>query len=150
MTADACDDLGHDQRNKDREDEGRRRECRHERADRTDHTKRQRCRESLPAEGVSHPEAKADVAEQVEHRAAHDGRQLRSAQPLVGMCDDELVADGTYRSRATAVERALFRELRRALALRDLEILARTEDGPEPDDLDALAAWGSRQPMDID
>lgn len=74
---------------------------------------------------------------------------LRLSDEIVEVLD-ELVADGTYRSRATAVERALFRELRRALALRDLEILERTEDGPELDDLDALAAWGSRQPMDID
>lgn len=63
---------------------------------------------------------------------------------------DALVAEGRYRSRATAVERALFHELRRALALRDLEILDRAKDEPDPDDLDALARWGARQPVDID
>jgi Arc/MetJ-type ribon-helix-helix transcriptional regulator len=74
---------------------------------------------------------------------------VRLSEEIVEVLD-ELVADGTYRSRATAVERALFHELRRALALRDLEILERTKDEPDLDDLAGLARWGSDQPVDVD
>ncbi len=63
---------------------------------------------------------------------------------------DALVAAGRYRSRATAVEQALLHELRRALAERDLEILERTKDEPDPDDLAGLARWAADQPMDVD
>ena len=55
---------------------------------------------------------------------------------------DQLVASGRARSRASVVERALERELRRALAERDVGILAGTE---QDDDLEALAAWAARQ-----
>ncbi len=37
---------------------------------------------------------------------------------------------------------------RNQAAQRDLEILAATEGTPDPDDLDGLARWGSRQPLD--
>lgn len=63
---------------------------------------------------------------------------------------DTLVAAGRYRSRAGAVERALAREIRRALAERDLEILLRTQNDPDPDDLAALAAWGQQHPIPLD
>jgi Arc/MetJ-type ribon-helix-helix transcriptional regulator len=63
---------------------------------------------------------------------------------------DALVAEGRVRSRASVIERALARELRRALAERDIEILERTKNEPDPDDLDALARWAGRQPLDLD
>jgi len=44
---------------------------------------------------------------------------------------DELVESGTERSRAAVVSRALERERRRAIAARDVEILARTGSDPE-------------------
>jgi Arc/MetJ-type ribon-helix-helix transcriptional regulator len=44
---------------------------------------------------------------------------------------DELVESGAERSRAAVVSRALERERRRAIAVRDAEILART--GPDSD-----------------
>ena len=55
---------------------------------------------------------------------------------------DQLVASGRARSRASVVERALERELRRALAERDAGILAGSE---QDDDLEALAAWAARE-----
>lgn len=51
---------------------------------------------------------------------------------------DSLVAGGHERSRASVVERALERELRRVLAERDVAILA---GGAADDDLDALIGW---------
>ena len=54
---------------------------------------------------------------------------------------DELVASGVEKSRASLVERALQREIRRQLALRDVEILRAV--GPE-DDLDELVAWSAK------
>lgn len=60
---------------------------------------------------------------------------------------DQLVASGKARSRASIVERALEREIRRAIAERDIAILQST---PDDDDMQALAAWAARQPMDID
>jgi len=44
---------------------------------------------------------------------------------------DELVNSGVARSRAGVVSRALERERRRVVALRDAQILART--GPDPE-----------------
>jgi len=44
---------------------------------------------------------------------------------------DELIDSGTGRSRAAVVRRALERERRRLVAVRDAEILART--GPDPE-----------------
>jgi Arc/MetJ-type ribon-helix-helix transcriptional regulator len=61
---------------------------------------------------------------------------------------DELVAHGDASSRAAVVTRALDRERRRLLAERDAEIYASITD--DPDDLDALAAYASRTPLDID
>ena len=61
---------------------------------------------------------------------------------------DELVADGKARSRASVVERALERELRRHLAERDIAILT-AQPHSDDDDLDGLAAWSARRPVDI-
>jgi Arc/MetJ-type ribon-helix-helix transcriptional regulator len=60
---------------------------------------------------------------------------------------DELVATGWASSRASVVERALAREFRRLAAIRDAEILATA--GADPD-LDNLAEYAARAPMDLD
>ena len=60
---------------------------------------------------------------------------------------DALVASGRVRSRASIVERALAREIRRLETERDVAIL---RGDPAPDDLAALAAWAARQPLDLD
>ncbi|MEO7123093.1 MAG: hypothetical protein ABI400_08275 [Lacisediminihabitans sp.] len=60
---------------------------------------------------------------------------------------DGLVANGDEASRATIVLRALKRERRRLGTLHDIEILKRL--GPDTD-LDALAAYSARQPIDLD
>ncbi len=57
---------------------------------------------------------------------------------------DALVAAGQVRSRASLVERALARELRRLQTERDIEILRRSSDG---DDLDELVRAASRAPI---
>jgi len=61
---------------------------------------------------------------------------------------DALVAAGGARSRASVVEEALERHLRRTLAERDAAILAAADT--DPDDLDALAAWAASQPTGLD
>lgn len=58
---------------------------------------------------------------------------------------DEVVASGKQRSRAAVVTRALERERRRMVAIRDAEILAAT--GPDPE-LSALAEHAARLPID--
>ncbi|MET0432537.1 MAG: YlcI/YnfO family protein [Cellulomonas sp.] len=60
---------------------------------------------------------------------------------------DALVASGRVRSRASIVERALAREIRRLETERDVAIL---RGDPAPDDLAPLAAWAARQPLDLD
>lgn len=60
---------------------------------------------------------------------------------------DELVAQGQAPSRASVVERALAREIRRLIAERDAGILAGA--GPDPD-LDRLAAYGVQASADAD
>jgi Arc/MetJ-type ribon-helix-helix transcriptional regulator len=68
---------------------------------------------------------------------------------------DRLIADGQAPSRASVVERALAREIRREIAARDAAILAGAgaKPGPDrpvdPDDLDGLADYAARSPMDI-
>ena len=58
---------------------------------------------------------------------------------------DRLVSDGRAPSRAAVVSQALQRERRRELAARDAAILATSaEDG----DLDALAEYAARTPVD--
>lgn len=58
---------------------------------------------------------------------------------------DSMVASGQARSRASVVERALEREMRRLLTERDVAIL---RGDPPEDDLGALAAWARRRPVD--
>lgn len=60
---------------------------------------------------------------------------------------DTLVATGAAASRAHVVARALQRERRRLAAERDVQILI--EQG-EDEDLAAMVAWTSRQPLDLD
>jgi Arc/MetJ-type ribon-helix-helix transcriptional regulator len=60
---------------------------------------------------------------------------------------DALVAEGRARSRASVIDRALERELRRLVAERDLEILERTKDDPDPDDLAGFVAWTEAHPV---
>ena len=71
---------------------------------------------------------------------------VRLPDELVRSVDD-LVASGDARSRASVVEAALERHLRRVLAERDAAILAATVD--DPDNLDALASWAATQPVDL-
>ena len=67
---------------------------------------------------------------------------------------DQLVASGQAPSRASVVERALAREIRREIAARDAEILAAAPHGDRGDhgdtDLDALARYAAGTPMDIE
>ncbi len=58
---------------------------------------------------------------------------------------DEIVGSGRQPSRAAVVARALERERRRMVALRDAEILAAS--GPDPE-LDRLAAHAVGTPLD--
>ena len=60
---------------------------------------------------------------------------------------DTLVAEGRVRSRASAIERALDREIRRHVTERDIELLKAAPDSD--DELDGLAAWAARQPSDL-
>jgi Arc/MetJ-type ribon-helix-helix transcriptional regulator len=60
---------------------------------------------------------------------------------------DRLVAEGRASSRASVVERALAREIRRQIAARDAAILA--EAGADPD-LDSLADYAVHTPLDLD
>ena len=60
---------------------------------------------------------------------------------------DRLVAEGRAPSRASVVERALAREIRRQIAARDAAILA--EVGADPD-LDSLADYAARTGLDLD
>ena len=60
---------------------------------------------------------------------------------------DRLVAEGQAPSRASVVERALAREIRRQVAARDAAILAEVSADP---DLDSLAGYAARTPLDLD
>lgn len=55
---------------------------------------------------------------------------------------DDLVAEGSAPSRASIIERALRRELRRFLAERDIRIL---EEGGDDLDLAAVSAWSANE-----
>jgi predicted transcriptional regulator len=59
---------------------------------------------------------------------------------------DRLIADGAATSRASVIERALAREFRRLIAVRDAAILAAT--GPDPD-MDSLAGYAARTDLDV-
>ncbi|MHB8245430.1 MAG: ribbon-helix-helix domain-containing protein [Acidimicrobiales bacterium] len=58
---------------------------------------------------------------------------------------DRRVEEGKAPSRAAAIATAMERERREEVAERDAAILSRATDG---DDLDALAAFAARAPMD--
>jgi Arc/MetJ-type ribon-helix-helix transcriptional regulator len=60
---------------------------------------------------------------------------------------DRLVAEGQATSRASVIERALAREFRHQLAARDAAILA--EAGADHD-MDSLAGYAARTPLDVD
>jgi len=60
---------------------------------------------------------------------------------------DELIASGEASSRASVVEQALRRELRRYLYEREAKILADTE--PDPD-LEAWVSYAAQSPLDLD
>jgi Arc/MetJ-type ribon-helix-helix transcriptional regulator len=60
---------------------------------------------------------------------------------------DELIAVGEAPSRASVIERALAREFRRLIAARDAAILS--EAGSDAD-MDGLADYAARAPMDIE
>ena len=68
---------------------------------------------------------------------------VRLADDLVAFVD-EIVGSGQERSRAAVVSRALERERRRVVAVRDAEILART--GPDPE-LAGLAEYAAGLPL---
>jgi Arc/MetJ-type ribon-helix-helix transcriptional regulator len=69
---------------------------------------------------------------------------VRLPDDLVGFVD-ELVGSGAARSRAAVVARALERERRRMVAMKDAEIL--TTSGPDPE-LDGLALYAARVPAE--
>jgi Arc/MetJ-type ribon-helix-helix transcriptional regulator len=73
---------------------------------------------------------------------------VRLPDDLVAFADRQ-VEKGRATSRADVVARALTREKRRAVALRDAAILARVA-GTEPDDLDGLSEYAAAQPLDLD
>ncbi len=61
---------------------------------------------------------------------------------------DQAVADGRARSRAAVVSKAVERERRRQVAARDVEIL--TGSAPDDDDLDGLARYAGKVPLELD
>jgi Arc/MetJ-type ribon-helix-helix transcriptional regulator len=71
---------------------------------------------------------------------------LRLPDDLVAFMDAQ-IEHGDAPSRAAVVTRAVQREQRRALALRDAEILTAQENA---DDLDQLAADSAGTPLDVD
>jgi Arc/MetJ-type ribon-helix-helix transcriptional regulator len=68
---------------------------------------------------------------------------------------DQLVARGQAPSRASVVERALAREFRRVIAAGDAAILAEAAQtaktaAHDDDDLDSLADYAARNPLDLE
>ncbi len=63
---------------------------------------------------------------------------------------DRLVQEGKAPSRASAIAEALRHEQRRLEQEHDAAIYASLAGQPDPDDLDGLAAWAARQPLDLD
>jgi len=93
--------------------------------------KADRLNEAKPLAGESQSASRTGMTTQITVRLPDD---------LVTLVD-ALVSSGQERSRASVVERALERELRRAVALRDAAILQGAAPVPG---LDALAAWAQR------
>ena len=74
--------------------------------------------------------------------------QIAVRLPDQMVCDlDDLIAAGEAPSRASVIEQALRRELRRYLYEREVKILASAESDPE---LDAWVSWASKRPLDLD
>lgn len=69
---------------------------------------------------------------------------VRLPDELVAWVDQQ-VAEGKTRSRASAVERALRREVRRQLAERDAQIYS--EMKPGDDELDTMLTWVNNRAM---
>jgi Arc/MetJ-type ribon-helix-helix transcriptional regulator len=63
---------------------------------------------------------------------------------------DALIADGATPSRAAFVESALEREFRRRIYEAEAETLVALKASGEPDEFEALAEWGARQPTALD
>jgi Arc/MetJ-type ribon-helix-helix transcriptional regulator len=75
---------------------------------------------------------------------------VRLPDELLEYIDHE-VASGAAASRAAVVTRALIRDRRRVLAEGDARVYAAlAKQGDDEDGLNDLAAWASRQPMDLD
>jgi Arc/MetJ-type ribon-helix-helix transcriptional regulator len=74
---------------------------------------------------------------------------VRLPDEIASFVDAE-VAAGRAPSRAAVVTRALERDRRRRVALADVEILTRTDASNDLDDLDGLAEYGARLPIDLD
>lgn len=63
---------------------------------------------------------------------------------------DALVASGAEKSRASVVERALLRELRRMRMVEEVEILNSVPSGDDHvADFDALIQYASRTPLEL-
>lgn len=71
---------------------------------------------------------------------------VRLPDELAAFIDEE-VAAGRAASRAAVITSAVERELRRSLALADIEILKASTPNP---DLHDLAEHASQQPLDLD
>lgn len=63
---------------------------------------------------------------------------------------DALVAKGEVKSRASVVERALRRELRRLQYAEEMRLRTEHPERFEDPDMDALAAWAANHQIDID
>jgi Arc/MetJ-type ribon-helix-helix transcriptional regulator len=83
------------------------------------------------------------------HAAVSKQIAVRLPDEIAAFVDAE-VAAGRAPRRAAVVTRALERDRRRRLALADVEILTRTGGSHDPDDLDGLAEYGARRPIDLD
>jgi Arc/MetJ-type ribon-helix-helix transcriptional regulator len=73
---------------------------------------------------------------------------VRLPDDLVAFMDN-LVAQGSDKSRAAVVTRALERERRRALGARDVEILSRIGTDDDDDDMERLAEYAARLPINL-
>ena len=74
---------------------------------------------------------------------------VRLPDDLVEFLDEE-VKGGKASSRAESVAAALRQVRQRRAAERDAQIYASLADDDDPDDLNGLAAWAARQPLDLD
>lgn len=63
---------------------------------------------------------------------------------------DALVAKGEARSRASVIERALRRELRRLAYSEEARLRTEHPERFEDPEMDAWVRWGQRHPIDVD